>query len=282
MPLFPAEPFTSTRAVLYPGERGFVLKPPGFGNLKCSPQMRIGSPQPENRVLVCKILYWQFPDFIERHCRIRQGVSAGVLPRQVGHDHLERAGRQFRRRRFQLLGLLEHREPAEGTGAFAASVHLPPQVAVLFRFLLSCVDNRLGAFDGRPAEAQVPGDVVAGVTGVGLSVAAKKGTKMAAKWSPARGAIRSEPFPLLRSVVRNGPERSRARRCWARRSEPLTARTVLRGSLKRERRGERLAKSGPPFWYPGPPPLTVFHRASASRACERRPPECDASSGPRW
>jgi predicted permease len=40
--------------------------------------------------------------------------------------------------------------------------------------------------------------------------------------------FRSEPFPLLRSVVRNGPEPSRARRCWARRSEPLTARTVLR------------------------------------------------------
>src|ERR1022692_1680821 len=62
----------------------------------------------------------------------------------------------------------------------------------------------------------------------GVSVAAKKGTKMAAKWSPARGAVGSEPFPLLRGVVRNGPELSRARRCWARRSEPLTARTVLR------------------------------------------------------
>src|ERR1017187_5408814 len=61
-----------------------------------------------------------------------------------------------------------------------------------------------------------------------VSVAAKKGTKMAAKWSPARGAIRSEPFPLLRSVVRNGPEPSRVRRCWERRGEPLTARTVLR------------------------------------------------------
>src|ERR1035441_1052638 len=35
--------------------------------------------------------------------------------------------------------------------------------------------------------------------GAEVSVAAKKGTKMAAKWSPARGAIRSEPFPLLRS-----------------------------------------------------------------------------------
>jgi hypothetical protein len=46
-----------------------------------------------------------------------------------------------------------------------------------------------------------------------MSVAAKKGTKMAAKWPPASGAVRSEPFPLLRSVVRNGPEPSRARRC---------------------------------------------------------------------
>jgi hypothetical protein len=39
-----------------------------------------------------------------------------------------------------------------------------------------------------------------------VSVAAKKGTKMAGNWSPARKAVRSEPFPLLRSVVRNGPE----------------------------------------------------------------------------
>src|SRR5450432_513884 len=63
---------------------------------------------------------------------------------------------------------------------------------------------------------------------VGVSVAAKKGTILAAKWSPSRGAVRSQPFPLLRAVVQNGPEPSRARRCWARRSEPLTARTVLR------------------------------------------------------
>src|ERR1035437_3765163 len=44
-----------------------------------------------------------------------------------------------------------------------------------------------------------------------VSVAAKKGTKMAAKWSPAKGAVRSEPFPLLRSVVRHCPEPSRGR-----------------------------------------------------------------------
>jgi hypothetical protein len=31
----------------------------------------------------------------------------------------------------------------------------------------------------------------------GLSVAEKKGTKMAAKWSPAKRAVWSEPFPLL-------------------------------------------------------------------------------------
>ena len=39
-----------------------------------------------------------------------------------------------------------------------------------------------------------------------LSVAERNGTKMAAMWSPAKGAVRTEPFPLLRSVVRNGPE----------------------------------------------------------------------------
>jgi hypothetical protein len=42
-----------------------------------------------------------------------------------------------------------------------------------------------------------------------LSVAEKKGTKMAAKWSRAKGVVRSEPFPLLRSVVQNGPEPSK-------------------------------------------------------------------------
>ena len=67
-----------------------------------------------------------------------------------------------------------------------------------------------------------------------LSVAAKKGTKMAAKWSPARGAVRSEPFPHLRSVVRNGPEPSRARRCWARATRTLDG----------EDRSEMIAEEG--------------------------------------
>jgi hypothetical protein len=31
-----------------------------------------------------------------------------------------------------------------------------------------------------------------------LSVAVEKGTEMAAKWHPAGGAVRSEPFPLIR------------------------------------------------------------------------------------
>src|SRR5262249_17389884 len=44
-----------------------------------------------------------------------------------------------------------------------------------------------------------------------------------------------EPSPNLRNVLRNGPEPSRARRCLARRSEPLTARTVRRESGKSER-----------------------------------------------
>jgi len=38
-----------------------------------------------------------------------------------------------------------------------------------------------------------------------LSVAERKGTKMAAKWSPARGVVRSQPFPLLRSSCPKRP-----------------------------------------------------------------------------
>jgi hypothetical protein len=58
-------------------------------------------------------------------------------------------------------------------------------------------------------------------------------------------------------VVQNGPERSRARRCWGRRSGPLTARTVLRGWKERERRGEELAKDGAKKWPLRSAPLTA-------------------------
>src|ERR1035437_5849402 len=56
--------------------------------------------------------------------------------------------------------------------------------------------------------------------------------KRVPKWRRS-GPLPGEQFGVSLSlfsgvVVRNGPEPSRARRCWARRSEPLTARTVLR------------------------------------------------------
>ena len=58
-----------------------------------------------------------------------------------------------------------------------------------------------------------------------VSVAVRKGAKMAPGWPLCFHLI----FPSqLRRLFENGPERSRARRCWARRSEPLTARTVPR------------------------------------------------------
>jgi hypothetical protein len=37
-------------------------------------------------------------------------------------------------------------------------------------------------------------------------VAEKKGTKMAAKWSPVKRAVWSEPFPPLRVLFWNGPQ----------------------------------------------------------------------------
>src|SRR5262245_42236758 len=45
-------------------------------------------------------------------------------------------------------------------------------------------------------------------------------------------ALAVAPFPFSKWVVQNGPERSRGRRCWARRSEPLTARTVLEDEVE--------------------------------------------------
>jgi hypothetical protein len=61
----------------------------------------------------------------------------------------------------------------------------------------------------------------------GVSMAAKKGTILAAMAASREPGFQLEPFPLIRRLVQNGPEPSRARRCWARRSEPFTARTVL-------------------------------------------------------
>src|ERR1035441_3301048 len=67
-----------------------------------------------------------------------------------------------------------------------------------------------------------------------LSVAAKKGTKMAAKWSPARGAVGSEPFPLLRGRC---PERPGAVK-----GAPLLG--AAERTLDSEDRSEMIAEEG--------------------------------------
>jgi type IV secretion system protein VirD4 len=61
-----------------------------------------------------------------------------------------------------------------------------------------------------------------------LSVAVKKGAILAPLAPGGPQPSRISLSLLLVDVVQNGPERSRARRYWARRSGPLTARTVLR------------------------------------------------------
>jgi hypothetical protein len=65
-------------------------------------------------------------------------------------------------------------------------------------------------------------------------VAAEKGTKMAAKWSPARGAVRSEPFLLLRSGC---PERPGAVK-----GAPLLG--AAKRTLDGEDRSEMIAEEG--------------------------------------
>ena len=67
-----------------------------------------------------------------------------------------------------------------------------------------------------------------------MSVAAKKGAKMAAKWFPARGAVRSEPFPLLRVRC---PERPGAVK-----GAPLLG--AAKRTLDGEDRSEMIAEEG--------------------------------------
>src|SRR5450756_1761886 len=81
---------------------------------------------------------------------------------------------------------------------------------------------------------------------------------MAAKWSPARGGVRSEAFPSSQECC---PERPGAVK-----GAPLlgAAKRTLDGEDRSEmiaeegKAGERSAKGGPPFWCPRPPPLTTI------------------------
>ena len=56
-----------------------------------------------------------------------------------------------------------------------------------------------------PSAEWLDSDSVVGVS-LSVSVAEKKGTTMAAKWSPAKRAVWSEPFPPLRVLSWNGPQ----------------------------------------------------------------------------
>ena len=67
-----------------------------------------------------------------------------------------------------------------------------------------------------------------------LSVAERKGTKMAAKWSPARGVVRSQPFPLLRSSCPKRP--------GAVKGAPLLG--AAKRTLDGEDRSEMIAEEG--------------------------------------
>src|ERR1035437_10357353 len=61
----PAQPLPRALAVLHPRERSLVFESPDLGNLKCSPQVGVRCPQPENSVLLRQILHRHCPDFIE-------------------------------------------------------------------------------------------------------------------------------------------------------------------------------------------------------------------------
>src|ERR1022692_1064331 len=78
------------------------------------------------------------------------------------------------------------------------------------------------------------GPLVISRTSECMSVAVKKGTKMAARWRPARAAVRSEPFPLIR---RRCPEWSGAVK-----GAPLLG--AAKRTLDGEDRSEMIAEEG--------------------------------------
>src|ERR1700681_1954031 len=82
----------------------------------------------------------------------------------------------------------------------------------------------------------------------GVSVAVEKGTKMAARWRPATGAVRSEPFPLIRrrcserpGAVKGAPLLGAAKRTLDGEDRSVTIR-------KRERLPAPGAKVAPKKW----------------------------------
>jgi hypothetical protein len=72
----------------------------------------------------------------------------------------------------------------------------------------------------------------------------------------------NEPFSRCKEMLfRTARSPSRARRCWARRSASLMARTVLRGYRQERRRGENLAKDAAKKWPHRAAPPTDFRPA---------------------
>jgi hypothetical protein len=53
-----------------------------------------------------------------------------------------------------------------------------------------------------------------------VSVAVKKGAILAPLAPRLPAAFQNEPFSLIRRCSSDGPERSRARRCWAGEADP--------------------------------------------------------------
>jgi hypothetical protein len=93
--------------------------------------------------------------------------------------------------------------------------------------------------------------------------AVRKGAKMAPKWSTRSAVFQVEPFPLPGDGLRNGPEPSRARRCWGAAKRSLDGEDRSEMIAKRERRSHARRKVALPFW----PLCSVPPTASYANIC---------------
>ncbi len=89
------------------------------------------------------------------------------------------------------------------------------------------------------------------------------GQKGGPKWRPLGPFSTFSLSFLAGEFAQNGPEQSRARRCWARPSGPLTARTALPPSAKKE----RLLRGGSNWPRQSGPVLTAANIGENGAGC---------------
>src|ERR1017187_10183548 len=107
-----------------------------------------------------------------------------------------------------------------------------------------------------------------------VSVAAKKGTKKAAKWSPGRGAVRSQPFPLLRVCCPERPGAGKGAPLWGGAKRALGGEDRSEMIAEEGKAGRKIGEKWSAILVPSPAASNTWDRQSRSEehTCELQSP----------